>query len=318
MKNIIRNTGISFLLALLLPGCEAQNEIETITILKPFEKTPEYYENLRAYKGSDHQLAFGWFGNWTAKGATMASRLATAPDSMDIISIWGQWNELTPEQYADKEFVQKVKGTKVIFTTFAHTVPEIFGNTEEGIKKYAYALADSVAKYGYDGLDLDYEPNYGGSGPLCQKNNMEIFVRALSENLGPKSGSGRLLCIDGEPYYLNEGLAELFDYGIVQSYSSSGDSDLQGRFNRAYAIGWKPEQYIFTENFESLWRTGGTTNFTDSKGNRMPSLIGMARFQPTQGQKAGVGTYHMEYEYAHEPDYKFMRMAIQTMNPAVE
>ena len=34
-------------------------------------------------------------------------------------------------------------------------------------------------------------------------------------------------------------------------------SDLQGRFDDADANGWKPEQYIFTENFESLWSTGG-------------------------------------------------------------
>ena len=32
---------------------------------------------------------------------------------MDIISIWSQWHSLTPEQIADKEFVQKIKGTKV-------------------------------------------------------------------------------------------------------------------------------------------------------------------------------------------------------------
>lgn len=39
------------------------------------------------------------------------------PDSMDIVSMWsGAPNryEITPEQKADKEFVQKVKGTKLM------------------------------------------------------------------------------------------------------------------------------------------------------------------------------------------------------------
>lgn len=317
MNKLLKYTGVCLLLSVMVSACE--DDLTTIQIQKPFENTNEYYENLRAYKRSPHQLAFGWFGGWTAKGASPSKYLSSVPDSVDLISIWGKWNELSKEQFADMEYVRTVKGTKVIFTIFAHEVPEPFDDTKEGIEEYARAVVDSVYKYNYDGLDLDYEPNFGGRGPLINKNNMEIFVRELGKYLGPKSDSGKIFAIDGEPYYLNMGLAELFDYGIVQSYSSYGDSDLQSRFNSAEAVGWKPEQYIFTENFESLWRTGGTTTFTDSKGNQMPSLIGMAHFHPTQGMKGGCGTYHMEYEYNHtDADYKYLRQAIQIMNPAVE
>ena len=31
----------------------------------------EYYAQLRAYKKTDHPVAFGWFGNWTGNGATL-------------------------------------------------------------------------------------------------------------------------------------------------------------------------------------------------------------------------------------------------------
>lgn len=319
MNNFLKYTGLFFSLLILFVACEDQNEPTPIEIQKPFEKTEVYYENLRAYKRSDHQLAFGWFGGWTAMGASPAKYLSSVPDSVDIVSIWGKWNNLSKEQYADMEYVRNVKGTKVIFTIFAHEIPEPFNDTKESIEEYARAMVDSVYKYNYDGLDLDYEPNYGGRGPLVDKDNMEIFVRELGKYLGPKSGSGKIFAIDGEPYYLNMGLAELFDYGIVQSYDSSGDADLQNRFNKAAAVGWQPGQYIFTEDFEKLWRTGGTLNFRDSKGNIMPSLEGMARFHPTQGQKAGCGTYHMEYEYNHtDTDYKYLRQAIRIMNPSVE
>lgn len=119
------------------------------------------------------------------------------------------------------------------------------------------------------------------------------------------------------PYHLNEGLAELFNYGIVQAYYCTSYSNLQIRFNNAYANGWKPEQYIFTEDFEKSWRTGGEANYRDAEGNVMPSLIGMARFQPEQGRKGGCGSYHMEYEYNHtDEEYKYLRQAIQIMNPA--
>ncbi len=317
MKHLSKYIGILFSLLVALSACE--DTIENIQIQKPFPKTDEYYANLRAYKRSQHQVTFGWYGGWTAMGASKSKYLASVPDSVDMVAIWGRWSNLTEAQKEDMRYVQEVKGTKILFTTFAHEIPAPFKNTPEDVKRYAKSLVDSLYKYNYDGLDLDYEPNYGGRGPLTKKDTMEIFVRALSEYLGPNSKSGKILAIDGEPYYLNQGLAELFDWGIVQSYYSTGETDLQSRFNKAYAIGWKPEQYIFTEDFEAGWRTGGKNEFTDSQGNKMPALIGMARFQPSQGQKGGCGTYHMEYEYNHtDMDYKYLRQAIQIQNPAVK
>lgn len=319
MNKFFKNILFSVLSTIAFSACDT--EIENIQIQRPIEHDETYYENLRAYKNSKHQIAFGWFGHWTAMGSSPSKYLTSIPDSVDVISIWGAWSDLSPEQIKDMRYVQQVKGTKVMFTVFAHEIPEPFDATREGIEAYASSLCDSVYKYGYDGLDLDYEPGFGGSGPLVSgpghMDNMEIFVRKLSERLGPASGTGKLLAIDGVPYHLNLGLAELFNYGIVQAYDSYGDSDLQNRFNNADNNGWKPEQYIFTENFEKWWSTGGTTTFRDKDGNIMNSLKGMARFNPTQGLKGGCGTYHMEYEYNHtDKEYKYLREAIQIMNPA--
>lgn len=80
-------------------------------------QTEAYYQALREYKQQDHPIAFGWFGNWTGQGYNLQSQLAGIPDSMDVVSIWrGDWTPLTPAQKADKEYVQKVKGTKVLIT----------------------------------------------------------------------------------------------------------------------------------------------------------------------------------------------------------
>lgn len=345
MKNILKYAAVYLLLGAAVISCTKETTPDRINIQHPDQQSPilrdnAYYQNLRAYKQTKHKLAFGWYGSWTAVGASYQTRLVSAPDSMDIISIWSQWHSLTQQQKDDKAFVQQIMGTKVIFTIFAHDVPEQFlvdGKvTPEGLATYAKAYAkDSMDKYQYDGIDLDYEPNWGGVGPLVDgcdvywkdnpadrtyNDNMTIFVKELSKWVGPKSGSGRLLVIDGVPFGVHPSVADHFDYGIVQAYNcssaTSGSESLQGRFTKAFNGGWTPEQYIFTENFEDHWKTGGV-NHTDRQGNRMPSLFGMAIFNPDQGVSAGFGAYHMEYEYGTaEMPYKYMRQAIQMANPA--
>ena len=70
--------------------------------------------------------------------------------------------------------MQKIKGTKVTFTIFSDKMPEPFLTeigggeyTDEAIEAYAKAYCkDSMDKYSYDGIDVDYEPGYGASGPF--------------------------------------------------------------------------------------------------------------------------------------------------------
>lgn len=285
-----------------------------------------YYQRLREYKKSKHKLAFGWYGTWTAMGPSYQTRISNCPDSMDIISIWSQWHTLTPAQVADKEFVQKVKGTKVTYTIFSNVMPEPFASMyddpycDEAIEAYAKAYCkDSMDKWNYDGIDIDYEPGFGAVGPFVGNPAPELFnklIVAMGKYVGPKSGTGRLFIIDGVPFAVRDEYVEYFDYGIVQAYSSYGYTDLQNRFNNAYNVGWKPEQYIFAENFESYWKTGGVSH-TTRDGQTVNSLLGMALFNPTQGEGGGFGAYHMEYEYAHaDMPYKYMRQAIQAVNPA--
>lgn len=210
------------MLAAAVASCTKETTPERINIQHPDQQSPilrdnAYYQNLRAYKQTKHKLAFGWYGSWTAVGASYQTRLQSAPDSMDIISIWSQWHSLTPEQIADKEFVQKIKGTKVTFTIFSDKMPEPFLTeigggeyTDEAIEAYAKAYCkDSMDKYSYDGIDVDYEPGYGASGPFVGHDN-ELFrklILAMSKYVGPKSGTGRLLMIDGVPYAVHADVA---------------------------------------------------------------------------------------------------------------
>lgn len=336
----------------------------------PEEMTSEeYYAALRAYKQTDHQIAFGWFGNWTGEGAFMKNSLAGIPDSVDIVSIWGNWSNLTEAQKKDLEFCQKTKGTRftlcfIITSVGTQITPqEVYDTWEEkgysseqeavndfwewpedesdeaaveaSIRKYASAIADTITTYGYDGFDIDYEPNYGNNGNIVDDDDrMFIFVDELGKYFGPKSGTGKLLLIDGEPQSITSRpeIGHYFDYFVIQAYNASGDSNLDRRLiNGGVAGPGLIQTYgeelgeervtnmtIMTENFEAVDAAmNGGYNYTDRYGNTMKSLEGMARWQPSNGfRKGGVGTYHMEAEYGTTPEYKNLRNAIQIMNPS--
>ena len=314
MNKIINRIIGLFVLAMAVIACDT--EIENIPIQIPVEKDNQYYENLRAYKRSDHQLAFGWFGGWKASGTSPSKYFRNIPDSVDMVSIWGPWHSLTPEQIEDLRYVQEVYGTRVTFTIFSHNMSNFPGNFEnkaENIPAVAKAVADSIFKYGYDGVDFDHECS--GSDLFYNKDNMTTLLREMRKNLG----EDKLICVDGYVEYITEEGWKYADYAIAQAYGTSSSSSLQNRLNKVNAA-LAPEKFIVTENFESYWATGGI-NYSDPELGTIPSLLGMARWQPTRDgevrRKGGVGTYHMEFEYNHtDVEYKYLREAIQIMNPA--
>lgn len=332
MKKSILNT-LSLLFAITaFFACEKQNTPDPVHLQHPNEQSPiirdnAYYARLRAYKQTPHKLAFGWYGSWTASASSEQSRLRSAPDSMDILSMWGTWHSLSKAHMADKEFVQKTLGTKIVICILAKDVPAIFkeGGTEDGeitdesLAAYAKAYGkDSMEKYQYDGIDIDFETASDHLGPLSgDSEKFRKFCVELSQYIGPKSGTGRLFLIDGNinSYSFSNQIPELCDYGVRQSYGASSAGTLSTDLSGTVGRGWKPEQVIFTENFEASWQSGGP-NYVCSDGVTRPSLVGMADFAKTQNV-AGFGAYHMEYEYGHsDMPYKHMRRAIQLANPA--
>lgn len=323
-------------------------------------KTAAYYQSLRDYKASDHQKSFGWFGNWTGTGVSLENSLRGLPDSVDFVSLWGGWRNPSDAMLKDLRLVQNQKGTKalvcfLVFDIGDQMTPEVpegenmsykewrhkfwgWGNDEASqlaaTAKYANAICDTIDKYGYDGFDIDAEPSYAQPFETDRelwKNPkvMQTFVETLAKRIGPKSGTGRMLVVDGEPDAFDAKYADYFDYFILQAYAGYSDNSLDYRFNRQadhFKEFLTPEQVakkiIVCENFESYAKTGGV-DFYMEDGTVVPSLLGFAHWAPKYDgkkmTKGGVGTFHMEYEYniagASSP-YPFMRQAIQIMNPA--
>ena len=200
------------------------------------------------------------------------------------------------------------------------------------IQKYANAICDTIYKYDLDGFDLDAEPNYAQpfhtNKEMWQGDRMNIFIRTMGKRIGPKAetpeGRKKLLVVDGEPYWFSADMALYFNYYILQAYNCYSYTDLDTRFQQVankFASKQSAEEVarklIVTENFEAYSAKGGV-NFTTRDGKTVTSYLGMAQWQPLKGRKGGIGSYHMEKDYAANPSYKYLRQGIQIMNPAIK
>ena len=191
-------------------------------------------------------------------------------------------------------------------------------------------IIDSINKYNYDGFDIDFEPNFGYSGNLSgNSDRMHIFLDELSKDFGPKSGTGRILMVDGEPQTLNVESGELLDYYVVQAYDNTGDGSvyihdsLDERFQRLLNKFGSVEdeaailrKTVWCEDFEKHKSDGGP-QFTTRDGIVTYSLKGMAMYyRPgVDARIGGVGAYRFNL-CRPVNDYFFMREVIQVMNPA--
>ncbi len=358
--NIIKCAVALFALCSLFYSCDDAVEV-TPKYKEDYlnsNKSEEYYEALRDYKKSDHAVSFGWFGNWTGVGASLANCMAALPDSTDFISMWGGWKNPTKEMLEDLRFVQQKKGTKalvcfIILDIGDQITPEEFAGSlesrkkywgwidndkdaiEKSVRKYANAICDTIDKYNYDGFDLDWEPSYAQpfNTSKCIVPYVDILIDELSKRIGPDSKTGRLFVIDGEPAHSNipNKYGTKFDYFIAQAYSCSSYSDLDNRissvinkYRDVMPIDQIAKKFIVCENFETYSATGGVLHYTRD-GKSVESLLGMAYWNPSIDgkiyRKGGVGTFHMEYEYFlpnHAGTYPFLRKSIQIMNPNVQ
>lgn len=309
------------------------------------EKSEAYYAELRNYKQKavnyGRPVAFGWFSNWSPSGAYRRGYLTSLPDSMDIVSMWsGAPNrfEITPDQKKDKEFVQKVKGTKLLEVTLlsylgkGRTPESVYAPIdkkadEEGWSKQQREEAKKKARWEYWGFDGNFESQN-------HYDALSRFAKALCDSLVANDwdgydidweiGSG-VFDMDGtldRDRHLIHLVKEMNKYiGPKSDPDAKGHKliCIDGNFEslvdplEGYVDYWiiqsygrvpnlnyrkEPHKYISTENFESYAANGGT-------------LLGQARYMPTRGYKGGVGAYRVDNDYDNTPDYKWMRQAIR-------
>jgi Putative glycoside hydrolase Family 18, chitinase_18 len=329
-------------ITIVLVNCKKQTTPEAISVQNPTTNTAEYYENLRAYKKSPHQIFYGWYAAYgNAQGvegsykqsASWGEHIAGLPDSLDICSLWSGIPSLKqgdstvlydPIAYNEMRSAITVRGIKFV-------VPEIcqiqkyngkFALSVQGMTDYAHYLENMVISNDLDGLDLDYEPN----GDWLSGSNFAQFVQIISDSLGPMSAHpDKYLIIDYYQDAIPSSVEPYINYLVNQAYTqgvtTTSATFLQSRYA---AVSFCPTtKFIVTENMGTWWQTGGSP-FTEANGNtltaegtQMYSMEGMARWNPTQGRKAGWGGFYFDRDYDNSPPYYYTRRSIQIVNPSV-
>lgn len=310
-------------------------DVENEEIQKPLTHSPLYYQNLRDYKASDHEISFMWFSQWSGQNS-MAVRFNGLPDSLDICSIWG--GGIPPKEntqlWEDLRFTQNVKGTKMLYVAIVRlgaeddshdfkallnkglAMPE--GQEREdtinrAIDMYAEYYVDQVFENDLDGFDADYEPE----GDFLNGDRFVRFMKHLALYMGPNPDQtkeerlklirerfgtehndvNKLLCVDGS---YEDGVEPYIDYYLIQNYGGGTPYPTSG---------CPVSKQVFCVNWGDDWNTKGDKLYTQAK------------WEPAQGRKGGFGAFYgqRDYfitEYNTEP-YKRFRECIQIQNPAV-
>lgn len=310
----------------------------------------KYYSELRAWKQTPHVRGFGWFGGWTAKGTDPQKYLRMLPDSVDIVSLWGTHGNLTEAQKTDLKLFREVKGGKVLLCWIVQNLGDQLtpqgknatdywvtekggGDFLEGVKAYANAICDTIEKYDLDGFDLDYEPGYGHSGNMATTTawisetgnvNMYTFIKTLYDRLNPK---GRIVVMDGEPYYMDRATSKMVSYYIYQAYDESTTARALQKLENGGTYGYGEVDYLdnwegksfLTLEFQKYSKTGGFPRYTSSnpeiqKLDAGRQIMDYATMLMPNGKRiAGIGTYHMELD-TEGGSYRFLRQALNAGN----
>jgi hypothetical protein len=319
----------AFAVSVILTACSDWTKVESIrfgeTDLSGTIRTAEYYAALREWKSTPGlPQTFVWFDNWSGTSPTGENSLRGLPDSVTIASNWGGHPkfDLSPERKADMEYVQKVKGTKVVVTLFSGIIgddmpwEDIYNignssNEEEvrpAVRRYAEAIYDAVVESGYDGFDWDYEPTVGGCNTCYLWRNTvqrRIFVEELSYWFGrgatepgrdrgdrKPAKPGLLFLIDGEVGSPNtmgqDWLTYYVDYFVHQAYGTASISGLNARINGTInkMTNWIERGLITKE--EIIRRCIVTENFESYAGSGGGILVQSSYVYVGTGNHEGV------------------------------
>lgn len=320
-----------FSAGIMLPSCNKWTEPQA----KDYYLAPSegYKNNLKDYFNSPHKLMFGWFGNWAGKGGSSKQyELCGLPDSVDFVSLWLCWGNINEAQLADLRDFQ-ARGSKAVLcwrvgdiggnlTPAGQDPLEFWGYTRDdeescikAAQKYAMAIVDTCNKYGVDGFDYDIED----WGSLMNRNMPSVanaFMKTLRDEFN-KTGKMLVADIPGGTGWLSfydvltDETVESLDYIVWQTYDL-GQSGLDNFFDgRSGVRVHKPKI------FENVMRKSIITA-TFEEAAKKYLFTQQQAYRPSFGiEHAGMGAYHIEYDYPGNPDYSTVRAAISAQNPPV-
>jgi hypothetical protein len=320
-----------------LTSCNTDVETIEIQDLKTYDG--QYFQNLRDFKKSDHEISYAYYASWanTQSPTSWGERFLGLPDSLDIVNLWIDipTKESYPIAYEDMKYCQEVKGTRFVMHADASNYSHKFwdrvwneetqqfefvyetdenGNVvkdEEGNPKHKIlqtVRGDEESIRSYARWVCDTVVNCGLDGvdfdyEGWSNNDMIIAADECNKYFGPEGKwAEKLYIIDwfnGAP----SGCDDFCDYFIRQAYT--------WQIGFQTGSGGRPmEKTVFCESTGAEAEKGGIN------GARVRDY---AKFVPSTGRKGGFGAYYLDYNYKSESGipYKEFREAIQIQNPAL-
>ncbi|HLS32933.1 MAG TPA: hypothetical protein VK039_05030 [Brevibacterium sp.] len=249
---------------------------------------------------------FGYYRVWndtTAKDSDGLTSMAQIPPEVDLVFAFA---EVTAEDEGDfpttlsTDYVQALhaQGTQVVGTVFVDKLldPD-YPNTDEGHRRLAeHLVATYVSDLGLDGLDIDVERDFTEEELERARG---VFTH-LSAQLGPRSGTSRLLIYDTNQdgdTALFAHAADLVDYVLVQSYGRSVDG-LQATWE-TYQDLIDPSQYLI--GFSFYEERGATWGDVDQPIEASRAYA-YAQWQPDGARKGGIFCYALDRDGVAEGD----------------
>lgn len=319
-------------LGLCMASCDT--DIEPEVIQKPYTYSDLYYQNLRDWKATEHEISFGWFAQYGQENS-MGVRFMGLPDSLDICSLWGGIPAEGTATREEMRYVQKVKGTKMLCVAITridaetddHDFKKAYNEAKKlpageertqalnkAIEMYAEYFLDQVFLNDLDGFDADYEPE----GDFLSGSYFEHFYKHLAKYMGPNpdiTKEERLKLIQeryGSEYTDTDKLLNIdqTSTSMTSLIPYSNYCFLQAYGGNVGAGGWPDEKVVYCCNMGDGWQ--GT----------MQAMYNQARYEPGNGKrKGGFGAFFIHRDYnVHENNpypYKRFRECIQIVNPAV-
>lgn len=303
----------------VLSSCDTETEALVIQDYTTYDE--QYYQNLRDFKKSQHEISYVYYAAWAPlEGSTEAKdpaswgeRIVGLPDSLDIVNLWMgiPTPEAHPVAYQDMLQVQKNQGTRFVMHADAANYNHTFwyrdenfvvdqsrqislaaDRSEENLRAYARWAVDTLVACGLDGVDFDYEG--------WDETSITIVANECNKYFGPEGKwPEKLFIIDYFSVQPPLACNQYTDYFIKQAYSKQGAGTGAGTLPN--------EKVVYCESF-GHYPTGG-------------QILNYAAWEPGNGEhKGGCGAYYVDNNYYQTTDgipYSAIRGAIQIMNPAV-
>lgn len=303
---ILRFTGLFLLLAAFgaLTACDDWTRTESVdnTVKKPWEQDPalwaEYTAALRAYKQSEHFIAYARLRNSPEVASSEQDFMRCLPDSLDVVTLTNADNFSAYD--AEDLRVMHEKGTRVLYQVdYAGRAAE-FAQAGK-LEAYLDRVVAAVAANGMDGYAFTGIPRMGDAATAA---DAALLLAKLSAD------DTKLLVFEGDPLFLTDADRAKIDYFVLETEDTEHALDLQMKVLNALDFASVPAEKLLLAA-----RIGAA--FHDEDKMEYPAVEEMSRRVISLGPLGGLAAYDIAGDYYHaDMNYKTIRQAIQTLNPS--